>query len=107
MSLDLSGGVAIGRLIPGASAHLLPRLTKLIANPEYLVHFLQPKGAFPLLQSLTITSKRSSENRLLDDVLDCVKHRITKEFELCLRTEDGMEKWLLSGHRAKPAKNIV
>ncbi|KAG6816681.1 hypothetical protein H0H87_003932 [Tephrocybe sp. NHM501043] len=55
-NLNLSGGRAIGYLPPLSSQRILPALRSLIADPEYLNHFLEPPDTFPSLTTVTIVS---------------------------------------------------
>lgn len=65
-TLDLSRNTAIGHLKPFSSQKLLPNLDHLIANSEYLAHFLEPPSAFPNLQTITMATGHISSFRVLD-----------------------------------------
>ncbi|KAG6885536.1 hypothetical protein C0993_000321 [Termitomyces sp. T159_Od127] len=65
-TLDLSRNNAIGNLRPFSSQKLLPNLVHLIANSEYLAHFLEPPFAFPSLQTITMATGYIGSFRVLD-----------------------------------------
>lgn len=112
--LDLAKGVAIGPLKENASRHLLPDCEELIANPEYLVHFLRPVEALPKLKAVTITSEYRIKTTFydycqFDDVLACMAARARRstesaarsslecvrfDLELRLLSSPGLEEWL-------------
>ncbi|KAG6814983.1 hypothetical protein H0H93_011386, partial [Arthromyces matolae] len=76
-TLDLSRNNAIGSLKPFSSQKLLPNLNHLIANSEYLSHFLEPPSAFPNLQSITMSAGSLGNFRTHDYE--------RKQFEMILR----------------------
>lgn len=101
-SLDLSRNTAIGYLGLSSSEVMLPRLTELVANPEYLCHFLQSSEAFPALESVTINSEydlilRTYDYSQFNPVLDCIAKR-AQEIHLtlmCISLAD-LSEWLRS-----------
>ncbi|KAG6914592.1 hypothetical protein DXG01_016426 [Tephrocybe rancida] len=108
-TLDLSRNTAIGHLKPFSSQKLLPNLNHLIANSEYLSHFLEPPKAFPALQSITMATGYVGGLRFLDSEMrqfDAVLRRIagrTRDVELIFRFVSdaalyGLNTWLRSIH---------
>ncbi|KAG6872638.1 hypothetical protein C0995_008069 [Termitomyces sp. Mi166 len=108
-TLDLSRNTAIGHLQPFSSQKLLPNLNHLIANSEYLAHFLEPPSAFPNLQSITMATGYIGGFRVLDHEMrqfNVVLRRIAargRNVTLNLRFVSdagiyGLNKWLRSIH---------
>ncbi|KAG6853939.1 hypothetical protein C0991_012263 [Blastosporella zonata] len=106
-TLDLSRNTAIGRLTSFSSQALLPNLNHIIANSEYLTHFLEPPSAFPALQSITLATGYilhilDHEIRQFDTVLHHIAGRLHNVALVFRFVSDapfrGMNTWLWSIH---------
>ncbi|GLB39609.1 hypothetical protein LshimejAT787_0701190 [Lyophyllum shimeji] len=103
-TLDLSEGLAIGHLKPFSSQELLPNLTRLVANPEYLAHFLEPPSAHPSLRSIGMTSEyglvvQPYDFHQFEPVLRHIARR-TRDIALTLSilSQPGLDEWLAALH---------
>ncbi|KAJ6601665.1 hypothetical protein B0H10DRAFT_673290 [Mycena sp. CBHHK59/15] len=77
LTLGLSFHLAIGALVPGPSTDALPRLVRLCATPDYLCHFLAPRGACPDLREVVVASDGESTYEIarFRQVVECVRQR--------------------------------
>ncbi|KAG6844939.1 hypothetical protein H0H87_002272 [Tephrocybe sp. NHM501043] len=100
--LDLAGSRVIGPMAPLSSQGLLPSLQVLIANIEYLLHFLEPPTAFPRLKSVVVVFEAryafgnvTCNYNAFEPVLRFIAKR-SGEMSLTLRLQSGMgfQTWL-------------